>query len=64
MKVYFFPPSSEQNISINMIVEGLEYNGVEVVNKKYKNALIVMLGRKMCFLSAEELIMQFLWKDH
>ena len=52
MKVYFFPPSSEQNISINMIVEGLEYNGVEVVNKKYnkKGALKKLLSSYIAYM--------------
>lgn len=36
MKVYFTPPSSKDNSHFEMFVQGLENNGAEVVNKKYK----------------------------
>lgn len=44
MKIYFLPPGSELNKSLDMIVEGLEYNGAEVVNKKYNQGAFKKLA--------------------
>ena len=50
MKVYFLPPGSELNKSLDMIVEGLEYNGAKVVNKKYnKGALKKLLSSYIAY---------------
>lgn len=41
MKVYFLPSKSELNVSLNMIVAGLENAGIEVVNKDYTGGALI-----------------------